>query len=218
MQTDPSAVIPPDDTGAKTFSRFCYQAHLAFRFCLDCALDGTVVSVVPEHIEDIAVEYADRWRFIQVKTRESHLGPWRLSDLTAAHGGLRSLLRAYRVLRDAPTIHELFLEGPIDPRDSIRLLLTPDGRRDTALRQRLGSALALEPTESADFLERLRLVPDMPARQGIMDRNLRYLGAQARQLPFGTLMGIYELTRPCSAPGVRASGGIALSRRLGPVR
>ncbi len=184
--------MPPDDTGSKTFGRYCYQAHVAFPFCLECALGGQVVSVVAEHIEDLAIEYDAFWRFLQVKTREPTLGPWRLSDLTGSDGGLRSLLRSYRALREAHTSHELFLEGPIDRRDDVRLLTSPDGRRDPALQERLCRALEIEPEECSDFLDRVQLNADVPARQGIVDRNLRYLGGHATDLPFDVLCEIYQ--------------------------
>jgi hypothetical protein len=75
METDPKGIAVTVDTGADTFSRYVYQVEIAFRFCLDCALGGDVVSVVPEHLEDIALECRSSWRFLQIKTRNAELGP-----------------------------------------------------------------------------------------------------------------------------------------------
>src|ERR1035437_1260020 len=95
---DPSQLVPSNDTGKSSFERFCYQAHIAFPYCLNCALGGDVVCVVAEHIEDLAVETNEGWRFLQIKTRDPEKGPWTLSDLTGKSGGLCSLLRAHRRL------------------------------------------------------------------------------------------------------------------------
>ena len=88
-----SETPPPDDTGADTFRRFRYQAHVIFRFCLDCALVGNVTSVLPEYFEDVALELSSNsWRFAQIKTRNPDQGPWTLADLLKKKGGaLRSL-------------------------------------------------------------------------------------------------------------------------------
>ncbi|MGK2850550.1 MAG: dsDNA nuclease domain-containing protein [Candidatus Limnocylindrales bacterium] len=74
-------MTPPDDSGSDTFARFRYQAYIAAPFALSCAIGGDVRSVVLEHVEDIAVEYAGRWQFIQVKTRDAGLRRWRMQDL-----------------------------------------------------------------------------------------------------------------------------------------
>ncbi len=79
MPAGVTSITPPDDSGSDAFSRYCYQAHVAFPYCLDCALDGGVLAVVPEHFEDIAIERADYWQLIQIKTAQNEdLGPWKL--------------------------------------------------------------------------------------------------------------------------------------------
>src|ERR671919_692299 len=98
MTEGPLSVTPPDDTGSDTFRRFRYQAEVAFPFCLDTALIGNVISVIPEHLEDLAIEFADgSWRIIQIKTRDPGQAPWTLATLLGGDGGaFRSLLRTHR--------------------------------------------------------------------------------------------------------------------------
>src|SRR5215813_11649551 len=91
--TNPLNTAPPNDTGTDTLKRYRYQGQLAVPFCLECALGGSIRSVIMEHYEDIVIEYIDHWRFIQVKTRDTRYGPWKLSD---ALDGLKSLHRTYQ--------------------------------------------------------------------------------------------------------------------------
>ena len=49
-------LTPPDDSGTDAFTRFRYQAHVAFRFCLRCYFDQGVTAVVAEHFEDVSTE------------------------------------------------------------------------------------------------------------------------------------------------------------------
>lgn len=68
---------PPDDSGTDAYQRFAYQAHVAFWFCVRCYFDGDPVAVYCEHWEDLLVEYTERLRFTQIKTRDPGRGPWR---------------------------------------------------------------------------------------------------------------------------------------------
>lgn len=185
-------VVPPDDSGSDAFRRYCYQAHVAFLFCLDCAFGGDVISVVAEHIEDIAIERAGRWQFIQVKTKNPDLGPWRLTDLTKDGGALHSALRSRRALGDVSLTIEIYLEGPLKPNDHILLLKTEEGRRSKDLHERVQRGLSIDAAESTELLERLRLVPGLPSRQAIVDRNLRALGNHASHLAVSLIHEIYR--------------------------
>ncbi len=193
MRNDPGDIIPPDDTGSSTFQRFQYQAHAAFPFVLECGLGGEVVSVVLEHIDDLALEYKDRWRFIQLKTRDPELANWRLADLLSKKGALRGLYRSYIAVKDTPlaTTHEVFLEGPVDRTDMITKLTTPEGRTDADLVSKIAGALHIDQGTCTEFLQRVRLKAGLPGRTVISAVNLRGLGSQAPELSQASLEGIY---------------------------
>lgn len=191
MSVDISSIVPPDDSGSDAFRRYCYQAHVAFPFCLECALGEEVISVVPEHIEDIAIERVDRWRFVQIKTRNTDLLPWRLSHITEDGGALHSALRSHRALPDDSSTVEIFLEGFLKRDDDIVLLRTEEGRRNTDLHVRLQRKLKIDSNECVALMNRVRLVPDLPSRDAIVDRNLRLLGDQAPHLSSAAIADIY---------------------------
>src|ERR1039457_2078085 len=172
---DASQLLPPDDSGRVTFERYCYQAHIAFPYCLNCALGGDVVCVVAEHMEDIAVQFNTGWRFLQIKTRDLEKGPRKLSDLTAKGGGLHSLLRSHRILRSLPATLELHVEGAVQRKDLLQKLLTEDGRSDAALLEKLEKQLKIDGAECGDFVRRILIVQSCPARETIQAQNTRLL-------------------------------------------
>jgi hypothetical protein len=108
------ATFPPDDTGRVTFERFRYQAHVAFRFCLEAAAGGDVQAFVCEHFEDVAVQLIGGWRLAQIKTRDPELGPWRLSDLLARRGALRALHRTHQALAELDDTDTCRLEARLE--------------------------------------------------------------------------------------------------------
>ena len=182
MATDLTEAVPPDDSGADTFARYRYQAFLTFLLCLDCALGGQTISVIPEHFEDIAVQTRERWRLIQIKTRNLERGPWKLGDLLAEGGGFHSLVRSYNVVPGVECTYELWLEGPLKRSDPIQNLRTEEGRSEGSLVEQVRTKLALSAEGAAVFLKRVRLFPDQPGRADVVNRNLRHLGLQAPHL------------------------------------
>lgn len=191
MTTDVTEAGPPDDTGADTFARYRYQAFLTFPLCLDCALGGQTISIIPEHLEDLAVQVKERWRLIQIKTRNLERGPWKLSDLLAEGGGLHSLVRSYKAIPDIECTYELWLEGPLKRSDPIEKLRTDEGRSDGNLVEQVGAKCKLSSERAADFLSRVRLLADQPSRADIVSRNLRHLGLQAPHLSHRQLEAIH---------------------------
>jgi hypothetical protein len=191
---DPTYLTDFDDSGSRTFERYCYQAHIAFPYCLDCAVGGDVICVVPEHLEDIAIEMSDGWRFLQVKTRDLEKGPWKLSHLTGKGGGLRSLLRTHRLLSGCSAILELHLEGAISRKDPIQELTSDRGRCSPAIVDRISEAMGLDVEECRVFLQGVRLVRSHPDRGTIQAQNMRILVNQAPHLAAATLDEIYERT------------------------
>lgn len=163
---------PPDDTGTDTLKRFRYQAQLAFPFCLDCALGGSVRSVIMEHFEDIVVEYPDHWRFIQVKSRNDSRGPWRLTD---AMDGLKSLHRAYKNTSHLNAKYSLFLEGAIASADDLNKLVPIKPVLDDALCLRVMASLSISRAECDAFLALTTVIPNQPPREHVVNQNIRLL-------------------------------------------
>ncbi|MGC4048229.1 MAG: dsDNA nuclease domain-containing protein [Paludibaculum sp.] len=192
MITDPAQIAPSDDSGSETFERFCYQAHIAFPYCLNCALGGDVVSVVAEHIEDVAVEFQNSWRFLQIKTRDLEKGPWRFSDVAGKGGGLHSLHRTYKAVKHAEAILELHLEGVIHRNDPLHRLQPHEDHCDPSLVSAVRNALKMEEGDCHDFLQRVRVIHSHPTRATIQAQNLRLLVHQAGHLPASVLDDIYE--------------------------
>lgn len=190
--TDLADASAPDDSGSDTYRRYRYQALLAFPFCLDCALGGDVVAVVPEHFEDLALEYPNgNWRLVQIKTRDPERGFWKLSDVLADDGGLRTLLRSYSAIPDASCMYELWLEGTIKPKDAIQGLMV-DPHLDSALVERIRIRFDLDTKIVSEFLNRFRLLPNQPPRSTCAAQNIRHLGQLARNLPYGHIEAIHE--------------------------
>ena len=121
---NPKSKAPESDAGSDTVARFRYQAEVTFPLCLECALGGDIVAVIPEHFEDIAVEYGTRWRFLQVKSRNPERGMWKLADLLGEGGALRSLYRTYQQTRDVDATLEVLLEGASQRGDPIHSSFT----------------------------------------------------------------------------------------------
>ncbi len=192
MFDDPSTITPADDSGRKTFERYCYQAHIAFPFCLDCALNGEVLCVVAEHIEDIAVQFRDGWRFLQIKTRDAERGPWKLADLVGKAGALHSLLRSHRILNNVGATLEMFLEGALAPRDPINKMLSSECYKDAELSEKIRVALRLDAEECESFLRRVRLVPSRPTRESIYAHNYMLLSSQGPHLSGEVITQIYD--------------------------
>src|SRR5205823_4553249 len=96
LQHNNEMTFNPAEIGTNTLQRFRYQAEVTLPYCVYCALGQDIVSVIPEYLEDIALEYPGYWRFIQVKSRDPERPLWRLQDLLVESGGaLRSLHRTH---------------------------------------------------------------------------------------------------------------------------
>jgi hypothetical protein len=192
----PLGITPPDDTGSTTFRRYRYQAEVAFPFCLDCVYVGNVVSIVPEHVEDLAIEHADgTWRFLQVKTRDADLQPWTLTSIAGSDGGaLRSLLRAHGALAPFHDIvrYELRLEGTIRRGDDAERLRAqgpgPTREMIAGLAQKVGT----ESPEMEGLLARLVIRDGEPSRETIESVNLKKLLLAAPAAPSALVQDVYR--------------------------
>ena len=190
------AAFPPDDTGRVTFERFRYQAHVAFRFCLEAAAGGDVQAVVCEHFEDVAVELIGGWRLVQIKTRDPELGPWRLSDLLARRGALRALHRTHQALAELDGTDtcrlEARLEGAIARDDDARRLTPLGGGATSAIAVRCAERLEIDEDEAREFLGRVTVVDREPARELIQAVNLDLLSKAAPALTGQELRDTYK--------------------------
>lgn len=188
MVGDPLNTRPPDDTGTDTFKRYQYQACLAVPYCLKCAAGEGVRSVIMEHFEDIVVEYEDRWLFIQVKTKDARLGPWRLSS---AEGGLKSLYRAFEQTHHLRASYSLHLEGSIAAGDVLEELVPEKLPLSDSLRNRVAKNLEIEQADCDRFLAVTTVRPNQPPRAHITNHNLGMFNEYAPGLLRPEALGVH---------------------------
>jgi hypothetical protein len=185
---------PPDDTGTDTLKRYRYQAQLAVPFCLDCASGGAVRSVIMEHYEDIVVEYEDHWRFIQVKTRDSKYGPWKL---TSAMDGLGSLYRAYESASWLSARYSLYLEGAVAHGDDLNNLVPEKSGLEAAFIGKVTKGLKEKGFKDAHkacetFLNLTSVQPNQPPREHMKAYNVSLLAASNSNVSWDELKVIEQ--------------------------
>ena len=194
----PLAEIPePDDSGRDAFERFRFQAHVAFPYCLRCALDEGVERVTCEYFEDLLVEEPSRLRFIQIKTRNQDYGPWKLLDLCSKSGALRSLLRTFRALADLSDgrerLFEIRLEGTLARNDLIRRLPKAGPGSDDDVARAVVKAMkgdtGIKLNEARALLGHVLIAPTR-LRESIEDRNFRLLRTVAGHLSADELAAV----------------------------
>jgi hypothetical protein len=181
-----------DTTGVKTFERYVWQAKQALRQWLTCLLehDGPLL-VVCEQVEDVALVYSERVRFLQLKTRDR--GSW--SALAMCDHGIDALVRSYTAAR-AAGLHEratfeLWLEGPIsDLAETVAFAASPAGA-GKAVRTKI-TGLGLKRAWLDDFLQRLVVHPDQPTRAHIDAKVVWELSAIWPMLPRSDIDLVYE--------------------------
>jgi hypothetical protein len=146
------------DAGSDTFARYRYQAEVILPYCLNAALGDEIIAVIPEHLEDVAIEMHGRWRFIQIKSRDPEVGLWALRQLLVKPGGaLRSLYRTHLLTRDHLCSLEIVLEGAPRPRDPIQSLKPDADRNDPALVAQVQRGLRISASQAREFLARVVL-------------------------------------------------------------
>ncbi len=171
MSKSIASIIPPDDSGSDSFSRFHYQAQIALPFCLFCITNPSIKSIIMEHFEDIIIEGENDWRFIQVKTKNPELGTWKLTEVIGKSGGLRSLYRTYSVIKKLSIDYslELLLEGALDKKDDISNL--KNNIINYNIIKKVCSAFNTEAKEANEFLSKIIILPSPPNRQSINASN-----------------------------------------------
>jgi hypothetical protein len=210
MSLDPINIKPPDDSGTNTFARYIYQAKVIFPFFLSCGLCGPEISVIPEHIEDACIEYpANKWRFLQIKSRDATQGLWTLSDLTAKDGVLQSLYRTHKSTLGVDASLEAHLEQPLSPHGDIKLLSSEGGRSDPTLIKKVAKAMKVKESECCTFLQRL-IFHTLPPREHIDSVNIRLIHSLNKRLTSSQAEDIYhnalkEITRAMEGQSPKVS-------------
>jgi hypothetical protein len=181
--------IPPDDTGTDTLKRFRYQAQIALPFCLACARNEKVRSVIMEHFEDIVVEYDDYWHFIQVKSRNAERGQWKLAD---AMDGLKSLYRAFNETSHLNAQYSLFIEGTISARDDLNALNHSKQNVSDDLVTKVARKLGIEDSVCKRFLGFVTIHPNQTPRDHIASRNVCLMGQSSKSTSVSELKSLEE--------------------------
>ena len=174
--------MPDKDWGSDTLARFRYQAEVTLPYCVSALLcENDIVAVIPEHLEDIALETKTGWRFLQVKSRDPERGLWTAADLFARKGGaLRSLYRTYLLTKGEDYPLELVLEGAVKTDNAIGAL-RPDHDR-SPLVPMVMEKLSTTQVAAEDFLRRVTLDESAPHRTAIRATNGRLLHQHAPSL------------------------------------
>jgi hypothetical protein len=186
------ATADSDPTGVETFERYVWQAKQAVRLWLTCLSHASgPIFVVCELVDDIALVFPDRIRFLQLKTRDR--GSWSAAQMCSR--GIDALVRSYCAARKVG-IHdvaafELWLEGPIsDAAETVQFVELPT-TANAILRAKIVKC-GLKKAYLDDFLSRLVVHPRQPSRADIDAKALWEMGAlwPARSRP--ELEYVYE--------------------------
>ena len=182
MSTDPKYIEPPDDSGSDTYARYRYQAKIIFPFVLSCGMGHDIVSVIPEHIEDLLIEYKNnKWRYLQIKSRDEHRGSWSFSHLIGRGGPLRSLYRSYKACKDVNATFELALEHHISPHGTTKHLLKGD-MANLDLINAVSDKLKITKQDAIDFLSKVKVLRNLPPRNYADDVNLSIIESHNKTL------------------------------------
>ena len=171
------AKVQSDTTGLDTFQRYLWQAKQAVRLWLTCLSDADgPLFLVCEQVEDLALVYMDRVRFLQLKTRDR--GSWSANSM--CDRGIDALVRSCVAARNAG-IHtvatfELWLEGPISDAETTVMFSAKPADASVTIRNKI-IRLGMKRAWIDDFLERLMIYPDQPTRAHIDAKAACELGA-----------------------------------------
>ena len=195
---EPSALLASlakaqsDTTGTDTFRRYLWQAKQVVRLWLTClSASENLRFVVCEQVEDIALVYPTRIRFLQLKTRDR--GSWSANAM--CDRGIDTLARSYISARQVG-IHEfssfeLWLEGPISDLESTVDFCANPLDASNAIKAKI-IKLGIKRSWLPDFLERLIINPDQPTRAHVDAKAIWEIGAIWTQLSYTEILGIYE--------------------------
>ena len=179
------------DWGADTLDRFRYQAEVTLPYCLAVVTRNKgILAVLPEHLEDIALQTDQGWRFLQVKSRNPERGLWTATDLLVKKGGaLRSLYRTYRLTEGKDYPLEIVLEGAIKTNDSNKALRPNEDR--SPLLSTVMERLKVKRAVAEDFLRRVVLDESSQPRSSIQATNRQLLHELAPSLTLPELEALH---------------------------
>lgn len=186
------AAVQSEPAGIDTFARFVWQAKQAVRQWLTCLDEsGGPLFVLCEHVDDLMLVYADRLRFVQLKTRDR--GSW--SATVMCDRGIDALIRSYVATRAAGlheiSTFELWLEGPTsDVAGTVRFVEDPTAA-SADIRAKIAGA-GFESSWQDDFLGRLVIRPDQSPRADIDAKAMWEIGAIWRARSQPEVVAIYE--------------------------
>ncbi|MEV6923996.1 dsDNA nuclease domain-containing protein [Dactylosporangium sp. NPDC051485] len=186
------ASVASDPHGIDTFARYVWQAKQAVRQWLTCLqlADGPAF-LVCEHVEDVALVYTDRIRFVQLKTRDR--GSWSASAM--CDRGLDALVRSYTAARNAGlheiSTFELWFEGPISDRADTEAFVHVPASASSTIKTKIVK-LGLRRGWLPDFLQRLVIAPNQPTRSDIDAKAIWELSALWPGLTRPELAQTYE--------------------------
>ena len=208
-----------DPAGADTFGRYRYQSKLTLLHWLTTLAPGGPTAVYAEHHEDILIEFEDHLVFVQVKSRASAGGHWTAEIMCSDGGGIDSLCRAYAEARHLPCAFQLHLEGSTSPSDATVKFVSNCSEAGPNLRAAISRTLAailrdrgkaatqggggegeieahgdgtLDIDILEDFISRLSIVPNQPARGDVDARCIRALGRLLPSSSAGEIEGIHK--------------------------
>ena len=179
------------DWGADTIDRFRYQAEVTLPYCLAVVTRNKgILAVLLEHLEDIALQTDQGWRFLQVKSRNPERGLWTATDLLVKKGGaLRSLYRTYLLTEGKDYPLEIVLEGAIKTNDSIKALRPNEDR--SPLLPTVMERLNVKRAVAEDFLRRVVLDESSQPRSSIQATNRQLLHELAPSLTLPELEALH---------------------------
>jgi hypothetical protein len=186
------AQVASEPTGVDTFARYVWQAKQAVRQWLTClnSANGPVY-LVCEHVEDVALVYPGRIRFLQLKTRDR--GSWSAAGM--CDRGLDALVRSYLAARKVGlheiSTFELWLEGPISDAADTEAFVHSPSKAVSATKTKIVN-LGLKRAWLPDFLKRLLISPRQPTQADIDAKALWELSALWPRLTRPELALTYE--------------------------
>lgn len=186
------ASVASDSTGLETFARYRWQAKQVVRQWLTCLREqDRPLFLACEHVEDLTLVYADKVRFIQLKTRDK--GSWSVTAMNDR--GLDALTRSYVAARKRQ-IHtlctfELWVEGATAGKADTEDFVQDPRSASDEVRKKL-AVHRIPRGWIDDFLQRLVIEPDQPTQAHIDARAMWELHALWPALSHPEVRYLYE--------------------------
>lgn len=185
--------IQGDPTGTLTFARYLWQAKLAVLHWLNSLGDDDRAGLLCDRIEDLVVIGTNELKFAQLKTRDR--GSWTAERVCGKGHGIDALVRAYKLAKRNGLLpisrFELWLEGPSSDRKATVAFFTDPSTASSDLRSKI-RAYGLTPAEVKDFLLKLAVVVNCPARSTVDAVVLRAIGVFWPSLSGAEARALYE--------------------------